>query len=253
MTKENWFDSFNQHFEVIPANTAELIKQVKALRFQIYCVEHPFEDKSAFKDGLEQDQYDQRAVHSLIRHLESMKSRPEEAAVATVRLVLADNQHPENGFPIEDHCSISPEDKSSISLKFERKDIAEISRFAVSKQFRRRLGEAETVHGIADHTVSKVQKDDRRLIPHITLGLFQAIVRMSAENNIKLWYAVMETQLLRLLKRFGIRFYQIGEPVNYHGLRIPCIGPVDEVMSGIQRDCPDVWEFITQRGRLWPY
>ncbi|MBP1151179.1 MULTISPECIES: PEP-CTERM/exosortase system-associated acyltransferase [Methylocaldum] len=250
MTKENWFDSFNRHFEVIPANTDELIKQVKALRFQIYCVEHPFEDKTTFKDGLEQDQYDQRAVHSLVRHL---KSKPDEAAVATVRLVLSDNQNPQNGFPIEDHCSISPEDRSSISLKFERKQIAEISRFAVSKQFRRRVGESETIHGIAEHKVPVIEKDDRRLVPHITLGLFQAIVQMSAENNIKLWYAVMETQLLRLLKRFGIRFTQIGEPVNYHGLRVPCIGPVDEVMSGIKRDCPAVWEFITQKGRLWPY
>jgi N-acyl amino acid synthase of PEP-CTERM/exosortase system len=253
MTEEHWLDSFNQHFEVIPANTAELIKQVKALRFQIYCLENSFEDKAAFKDGLEQDQYDQRAVHSLVRHLESIKSRPEEAAVATVRLVLADSQYPQNGFPIEDHCSISANDKLSISLKFERKQIAEISRFAVSKHFRRRLGEAETVHGIASQNASGFDKEDRRLVPHITLGLFQAIVQMSAENNIKLWYAVMETQLLRLLKRFGIRFTQIGEPVNYHGLRVPCIGPVDEVMAGIKRDCPGVWEFITRKGRLWPY
>ncbi|HYE36523.1 PEP-CTERM/exosortase system-associated acyltransferase [Methylocaldum sp.] len=246
MTK-NWFDIFNNYFEVKPANTAEFVDQVMALRFQVYCVEHPFEDAASFPDGLEKDQFDQRAVHSLIRHSNS------GAAVATVRLVLADGENLKNGFPIEGHCSFASEVESNISLNFERKQIAEISRFAVSKQFRRRLGEPETSHGIAERKNLSDDMDERRLIPHITLGLFQAIVQMSAQNNIKLWYAVMELQLLRLLKRFGIRFTQIGEPVNYHGLRVPCIGPVDEVMSGIKRDCPDVWDFITQKGKLWPY
>jgi N-acyl amino acid synthase of PEP-CTERM/exosortase system len=248
--QENWLDNFDRYFEIVPANTARLIEQVMALRFQVYCLEHSFEDPVSFRNGLERDQFDERAVHSLIRHLHA---EPEVATVATVRLVLADNQNPQDIFPIEGCCAISPDIESNISFNFERKQIAEISRFAVSKQFRRRLGEAETIHGIAERKNSLDEIDERRLVPHITLGLFQAIVQMSAENNIKLWYAVMETQLLRLLKRFGIRFTQIGEPVNYHGLRVPCIGPVDEVMSGIKRDCPAVWEFITQKGRLWPY
>jgi len=210
-------------------------------------MEHPFEDAASFPDGMERDQFDSRSVHSLIRHLSS------GATVAAVRLVLADRQNPQNRFPIEGHCSFAPEVDSSILLNFERTQIAEISRFAVSKQFRRRLGEAETSHGIAEQKATSGDLDERRLIPHITLGLFQAIVRMSAQHDIKLWYAVMELQLVRLLKRFGIHFKQIGEPVNYHGLRVPCIGPVDEVMSGIKRDCPSVWEFITQKGTLWPY
>ncbi|MGX2038834.1 PEP-CTERM/exosortase system-associated acyltransferase [Methylocaldum sp. MU1018] len=244
---ENWIDVFNDYFEVRPANTAELIDQVMALRFQVYCVEHPFEDAATFRDGKERDQFDQRAIHSLIWHLNS------ETTVATVRLILADSENLKNRFPIESQCSFSPDVESSISLNFARHQIAEISRFAVSKQFRRRLGEADTSHGIAERKSPSGDMDERRLIPHITLGLFQAIVQMSAENNIKLWYAVMEQQLLRLLKRFGIRFTPIGEPVNYHGLRIPCIGPVDDVLSGIKRDCPGVWEFITQKGTLWPY
>lgn len=248
--QENWLSSFNQYFEIVPADTAQLIEQVMALRFQVYCVEHSFEDPTTFRNGLEQDQFDQRAVHSLIRYL---NSESKEGTVATVRLVLADSRNPREIFPIEGCCPISPEIKSDISLNFEREQIAEISRFAVSKQFRRRLGEAKTSHGISAGQNGLDDMDGRRLIPHVTLGLFQAIVQMSAKNHIKLWYAVMESQLLRLLRRFGIRFTPIGEPVNYHGLRVPCIGPVDEVMSGIQRECPAVWEFITQQGKLWPY
>ncbi|BBA35965.1 uncharacterized protein sS8_4034 [Methylocaldum marinum] len=248
--QQNWLSSFNQYFEIVPADTARLIEQVMALRFQVYCVEHSFENPAAFRNGLEQDEFDQRAVHSLIRYL---NSEFEEGPVATVRLVLADSRNPQEIFPIESCCPISEEIKSDISLKFERAQIAEISRFAVSKQFRRRLGEARTSHGISARQNDLDDMDGRRLIPHVTLGLFQAIVEMSAKNHIKLWYAVMESQLLRLLRRFGIRFTPIGEPVNYHGLRVPCIGPVDEVMSGIKNDCPAVWDFITQEGRLWPY
>lgn len=82
------------------------------------------------------------------------------------------------------------------------------------------------------------------MLPQITLGLFAAIVRMSVEHNMTHWYAVMEPTLLRMLSRFRIRFRPIGPLVDYHGPRRPCLSTMDEILEGIHRKRPDLWEFI---------
>jgi N-acyl amino acid synthase of PEP-CTERM/exosortase system len=84
------------------------------------------------------------------------------------------------------------------------------------------------------------------------MGLFKAIVKMSARHGITHWYAVMEPTLLRLLARFGIEFDLIGPLVQYHGWRQPCFAAADQVLAGIHRRRPEVWEFITDAGKLWP-
>ena len=90
------------------------------------------------------------------------------------------------------------------------------------------------------------------MIPHLILGLFAAIVKMSAEHQITHWYAVMDISLLRLLSRFGINFTLIGGPVEYHGVRQACFGGVDEVLAGIWEKHPKIWQLITANGEAWP-
>src|SRR3546814_10307851 len=66
------------------------------------------------------------------------------------------------------------------------------------------------------------RKDERRVIPNMTLGLIEGLVRMSLDHGIFYWCAVMERPLLRLLARLGIHFEDIGPLVDYHGRRQPC-------------------------------
>src|SRR5690606_3958802 len=100
---------------------------------------------------------------------------------------------------------------------------AEISRYAVSKSFRRREGEGF----YADESFFSLPRQEaRRLAPHITLGLMQGAARLAADHGITHACAVMEPALIRLLERFGIFFESVCEPVRYHGLRVPCIAEV---------------------------
>jgi N-acyl amino acid synthase of PEP-CTERM/exosortase system len=92
----------------------------------------------------------------------------------------------------------------------------------------------------------------QRGFPHITVGLFSAIVQMSAETGVTHWLAVMEPTLLRLLRRFGIRFERIGDDVNYHGRRRPTLGVAADVVDGILAERPDIWDLVTQGGRYLP-
>ena len=245
---------FNQYFEVFDANNQDLVDESFRIRYQVYCIENVFEDASAFTDEKETDKYDARSVHSLIHHKSS------QLTAATVRLVLADPANPASAFPIEEFCKSSVDFSKLPLANVPREQIAEVSRFAVSKNFKKRLDEQGTIAGVSPDVNSypdpktDIENSGRisRMFPHISIGLFQGIVRMSADHNVKYWYAVMEPSLLRLLSRFGICFNPIGPVVNYHGMRQPCFANADEVLAGIYHQRQDIWELITDDGHSWP-
>lgn len=246
--KADLTETYHDYFDIEIADTPALIRESYALRYQVYCVENPFENADEFPEQLEKDAYDERSVHGLVRY------RPRDLVVATVRLVLPDAQDPRAPFPIEAHCAQSIAQSGLNARMLPRRSLAEISRFAVSKELKRRAGEAQTVAGVGPDPEAYIQpiENGKRLIPHVTLGLFAAIVRLSAANGITHWYAVMEPSLLRLLTRFGIEFTPMGDPVDYHGLRQPCFGAVDQVLEGIWKQRRDIWELITAKGADWP-
>jgi N-acyl amino acid synthase of PEP-CTERM/exosortase system len=241
-------DLFHHYFDIVMDDESWVADEAARLRYQVYCLENNFEDASRCVDGKEVDEYDRRSVHGIVRHKEL------GITAASVRLVLSDRDFPEAPFPIEENCAASLQSCPSIPGGVPRSAIAEISRFAVSKHFKRRLGEAGNPAGVGPDPDRYVSPDSkrRRVIPHLILGLFTAIVKLSAEHRISHWYAVMDVSLLRLLSRFGINFRPVGGQVEYHGLRQPCFGSVDEVLAGIWVKRPDIWRLITADGTVWP-
>ncbi len=237
-------NTFSRFFDVRPVVTADELRLALALRYQVYCLETGFEDLAQHPDGVERDEFDGRAVHSLLMH------RGSGMVAGTVRLVLPQAGDLSAPFPIEKHCGDSVRRPVEAAL---RGQVAEISRFCISKEFKRRMAEPHTVWGsVEGMTAEELLMSQRRLIPHITVGLFTAIVRMSAQHGIRYWYAVMEPSLLRLLTRFGIHFTSIGPAVNYHGARQPCFADASAVLSEMRRVCFPVWDLITEGGALWP-
>ncbi len=236
---------FTRAFTVELASTPAQVDEIYALRYQVYCLEHPFEDPAEFPDAREHDAFDPRSVHALVRH------RASGQCVGAVRLVLSGDDG-RAAFPLEQHCgqALSPDVRATLAALSPRR-VAEISRFAVSRDFRRRYGESATPTGLSDES-TYCDMDGRRALPHITIGLFAAILRLSLDHGITHWLAVMEPTLLRLLKRFGITFPFIGASVNYHGVRQPTFSEVHGLVAGIGAARPDVWSFVTEDGRSVP-
>lgn len=232
---------FDQHFAVELALTPHRIDEVLALRYQVYCCERPFEDANCFPDGRECDAYDERSVHALVRH------RASGACVAAVRLVLADEHEPTALFPMEAHCreAIPPTGLTALE-NTPRKRIAEISRLAVSRNIRQRMG--QTGSDDPEHAPEL----DQHIMPYIIVGLFAAIVRLSAKLSVTHWMAVMEPTLLRLLKRYGICFPHVGPVIDYHGRRRPAIAQARTLVDGIRAARPAVWALITDGGTVLP-
>lgn len=238
---------FNSVFNVELALTPEAINTVYEVRYQVYCIDRPFEDPNCFHDKRERDSYDPRSAHALIRH------RITGDSVAAVRLVLAGENPEIADFPMEGPCvpHMDQHAKHAISAT-PRHRIAEISRMAVSREFRRRLNEDKSVSGISEHAYYTDAENGKRAMPYISLGLFAAILQMSVRHGITHWMAVMEPAQLRLLKRFGVEFDHVGPIMEYHGKRRPAYTEAASLVEGIRRRRPDVWSLITGGGRYLP-
>jgi N-acyl amino acid synthase of PEP-CTERM/exosortase system len=233
-------DVYNSCFEAVVAETAEQRNAAFRLRYDVYCVENPFEDPEQNPHGMETDLYDAGALHSLLFH------RATREVIGTVRLILPPQSPEEPALPIRRVCQHDLILHENLILP--RGKTAEISRFAISKKFRRRADDNATLVG----AFSAGTDDLRRQIPNTSLGLMQAIVAMAARGGITHLCAVMEPTLLRMLSRLGIHFKPLGPKVEYHGFRQPCYSDLDELLARIWVHRADVWELITREGSLWP-
>jgi len=246
-THENVSTIFNSVFNVQLATSPEEINEVFEVRYQVYCIDRPFEDPSCFLDKREHDTYDARSAHSLIRH------RITGDNVATVRLVMAGDNPEEASFPMEGPCVKHMNQPAQNAIaNAHRNQIAEISRMAVSREFRRRLNEEKEVSGISKPAYYTDSENGKRAMPYISLGLFAAILQMSVKHGITHWMAVMEPSQLRLLKRFGVEFDHVGPVIEYHGRRRPAFTEAASLIEGIRTRRPDVWSLITEAGRYLP-
>ena len=217
-----------RRFVVVPAHSVEQVRLAQRLRYQVYCVEHPFEDPACFPEGLEHDGYDGNAIHSLLYDRECA------ALAGTVRLILPRPDTPCRTLPIQRLCR-HPLVHDQYRLRL---GSAEISRFAISKEYRSLTREQRR-----DGSGHPSLPDDGHLSGAV-LALIRGIVQMSREHGISELFAVMEPALLRLLERFGIRFHHLGPLVEYHGRRQPCYANRDELVEQLRRERPDIWQLI---------
>jgi N-acyl amino acid synthase of PEP-CTERM/exosortase system len=229
-------------FDARIARTDELRDNAFRLRYRVYCIENPFEDPTANPDGREIDEFDHHSAHSLLVY------RPNGMAAGTVRLVLPDMNSPNDSFALQRVCS---DPLLRDPFKFPIQRMGEVSRFCISKEFRRRWGDGSCVGGEYSDGPDMSIDEERRILPHLSLGLIESLIRMSVENGVTHWCAVMEPTLLRLLARLGIHFDPIGPIIEYHGRRQPCYIPLEKLLPRVQRERPDVWDVITRGGRHW--
>ncbi|PIE70381.1 MAG: long-chain N-acyl amino acid synthase [Deltaproteobacteria bacterium] len=200
-----------------------LLEESFRLRFQVYAEEFGFEKKEDHPGGLETDEYEDAAIHCVCLD-------DQEKVVGTVRLILDSDK----GFPIEHAVP-----NLSIPWKMpDRKKIAEISRLAISKKQRRKKNDVLP----DDRTDYKETQDSSD--PIIVLGLYQIMYHESKRQGITHWYMIVEKKLYDAANRFGFEFHQIGEPVWYHGERIPFLGTVEGNEQSVRKFDPNLFEVM---------
>ena len=222
---------FDSHFATLPADTPDRVRLAQRIRYQVYCVENPHE-RADNPEGIETDEFDCHAIHSLLVY------RQAHAALGTVRLILPLSDELERSFAMQRLLD-------SASLRELRRlplhSAAEVSRFSISRQFRRianALGDTEQAAFVSNSG------------PLLRLGLIQGLVRMSSQYGITHWCALMEPTLLRMLAAMAIRFVPIGPMVEFRGLRQPCYCNVADILDAVKRERPAFWSVLTDGGSL---
>lgn len=204
-------DHFTQFLQPFVASDQHLKEEAFKIRHNVYCEELSFEDVR--ENGQETDEFDRQSIFSLIKH------KPTETFTSCVRLVTSNGA--DELLPIEKYCldSITNEDLSPV--RFNRSEIAEISRLAVKSDFRRR--KADSFKGSGTGVISEISysETELRCFPFIAIGLYMAAATMSMNTGIRHVYVMMEPRLARSMKFIGITFQQLGPPIDYHGLRAP--------------------------------
>jgi N-acyl amino acid synthase of PEP-CTERM/exosortase system len=71
--------------------------------------------------------------------------------------------------------------------------------------------------------------------PIIVLGLYQVMIQESLRRGLTHWYMITEQKLFYALRKYGFLFHQIGEPVQYHGERVPYFSDIHELLANLKK------------------
>ncbi len=210
----NLAEPYHEYFKMVVADSQELKNKAFELRYSVYCDELGWEDPEKFPDGLETDEFDPWSEQCLLYH------KSTEQFAGTVRLVKTSADNPDQNIPMIDHYEgdfwDGPFNPNGMPLG----SYGEISRLALLSTFRKRAGERDTPDGQGKE-LFQWNQTERRRFPHIALGLYLSAATAGLAHGMTGVYAMMEPRLARHLRFAGIQFEQVGDPVNFRGIRAP--------------------------------
>ena len=199
-TDTSWY-YFPHIFQAQLALTTKQKHRVFKLRHKVYCEEMGFEPIRV--DGLETDRYDDRSLHTSITHVASGK------LAGTVRIISSDSH--DELLPIEQHFSQQITNAELAPHNFSRQHICEISRLAVPEDIRCRGSVVQAGQSEVENACCKM----------VAISLYLQVINMCMRSGRVHAYVMIEPALARVLRRIGIHFIQIGNPIDFNGTRAP--------------------------------
>jgi len=216
---------FDDYFEVFLADTPASKKQHFNVRYQVYCEEMGYEDKTRFPEALEEDQWDDNSVHFIIRHKHTNQW------IGAMRMVFPRNEL----LPLQALCPIEQDNQAQHSQSIE------ISRLCLIQEIRKRKTDEEPPLALNAQTDAQVRTDvtqlysRRHINKSLIWGLFRAASLYSQANNIDNWYFLGTKALARVISREGFKMQQIGEGCDHRGMRYPFKVEMQEIINN------DIW------------
>jgi N-acyl amino acid synthase of PEP-CTERM/exosortase system len=224
-------NSSDHYFEFDRVDGCAALAESYALRFQVYCLERGFLPESTYPDGRETDEHDARASHFAGFYRDG-------SLAGTVRLVPG----PIDTLPLQCKCTV---DAGALPSDVSSARVAEISRLAVSKAFRRRVTDG-VLPGLEDRPQGGGGHPQRRRnCPELVLGLYKTLYHETRRQQIDYWFAAMESSLAKLLNRFHFEFRPIGPEIDYYGPVRPYVACLRELEAEVLGNAPDLfWSFM---------
>jgi len=207
-----------------------ILEEVYRLRYQVYCKECKFIKEEDYPEGLERDKYDDYSLHFV--------AEDKDGIIGSARMILDSPLV----FPLEEHCNgFLTIDKESLP----RKSLAEISRLVISKDYRRRRGDALYYSPEFDDKLSLSSTDSlvTRIRP-MAFGIYREIYQESKRRGIIYWYALMEKTLWMLLRLHNFIFEPIGEEIDFYGPVRPYLGKIERMEEEVQQRSPHIFKYF---------
>ncbi len=227
-------DTFRKYFYVTPADTPVLQAQAYRIRYRVYCQEFGYEQEEDCPGGMERDDYDARSRHGLLYH--RVSGRP----AGCVRLILPDSDDPAAPLPFERFCGDALDRSLIDPRELPPGSYGEFSRLAALAEFRCRKEDEHQPLNLNDF--EHIDASGRDSFPLVPLGLFLLALALFLKSNLQIVFAMMEPRLVRLLRRYGILFKQVGEVMDYHGPRGPFMMRRETLLPNLT---PEAYDLIT--------
>ena len=230
----NLSQGFKKYFDITPAVADSLQDEAYGVRHKVYCEELGFEPVR--EDHRERDEYDDRAVHVLV------KSVKFDRYAGCARIVRVDPGDPLSRLPVEKTCEHTIERGIVDPTRLPRERIGEISRLAVTSEFRRRKGEETTPIAIsqADFGVAQMPR-----FPYLQVGLYLGAIALAKRLGLETLFVLTEPRLANHFARLGVKIRQIGGPVEHRGERVPSMMSVTAIEANLPRPVRPLYEMIS--------
>ncbi len=238
------------------------LAEIFKLRYKVYCQEWGFDKHMDHSKESISDNYDKNAIHIV--------ARDESRKMVGAMMLIVDS--PE-GYPIENYCELDI-NKQDIP----REKLAEIARLVIHRDYRRRAedkyiyGPDEERRSIGSFNFTKntyssnssfrrtndryrsrqgakrpaESYSDRRRRHELLLGLLKAAYLESKRREITHWYSFLTKGILVLLSGFGFEFQEIGDPVDYYGIRTPYLGEIEKIEQEMESKNSELFHEFTK-------
>ncbi|WP_415258545.1 PEP-CTERM/exosortase system-associated acyltransferase [Thauera phenylacetica] len=232
--RANLGEGFSKYFRVDAALDEDLKNEVFQIRHSVYCEDLQFE--RIRPDGREIDHFDAHSVHCLLRTV-TAPLRP----VGCARVVLTDPSDPAAPLPFEVACAAVLDRAIIDPAKLPRERIAEISRLAVHRDYRRRRGEEHTPVHIDN---SDFADGERPRFPFVPTSLLLGAVALADCCGIDTVFVLTEPRLAAHFGKLGVEVIQIGQPIEHRGRRIPSVMHVEEIIRNMRPILHPLWQLV---------
>lgn len=226
---------FRKYFRIDAALGESLHDEVYRIRHEVYCEDLGFEPVR--DDRRETDAFDVHSLHCLLRTV-GEPFRP----VGCARVVMTNPDDRDSLLPFERVCA-EVLDRSIIDpSRLPRERIAEVSRLAVRRAYRRRKGEErQEINDVSDEDFGTAQQPR---FPYIPVSLYMGSIAIAARQGVDTLFVLTEPRLAAHFARLGVRITRIGGPIEHRGTRVPSMIDVQDVIANMRTLMKPLWREV---------
>lgn len=243
--QQAFYNTYWNTFSVVRADTPELQDKAYRLRYDVLCRENAFIDPALHRDERERDEFDDRAIQHLLLHKGSGR------VAGVIRVLLPDQARPLTSLELQKLC-----DHPLLQLENRVMGLAEISRFCMAADFRRRPRDGRVLPSYYEQEWNDSENRGaamplfRRRIPYAPLGLMMAAYETILGAGLLDVVSAVDPSQFRTLKRLGLSYRVLGPRINYHGNQQPYIFNIKTALDTMAAENPECWDVVSDRGRL---